>query len=191
MNEFYNELKSEGFPVELVGIGRDSHINFLSNWTSGNDASVCADEYPFQVWNDWGASQRDLFVIGFDGSLVLHENITSGIPDNLEELLYSLHIGNEQINPEKFRLYQNYPNPFNPSTNISYEINNIENITIVIYDLKGNYINTIVNMKQEPGLHSFNWYGDNIHGKLVSAGIYIYSLSNGTHRQSKKMILLK
>ncbi len=86
----YDNLKSEGLPVELIGIGKDTHISGSTNWTDDNDASVCADESPFQIWTDWGASQRDLYVLDFDGSLVLHQNVSSGLPDNLENLLYSL-----------------------------------------------------------------------------------------------------
>ena len=42
------------------------------------------------VWNDWGASQRDLYVLDMNGELVLHQNITSGLPDNLETMVIDL-----------------------------------------------------------------------------------------------------
>ena len=76
--------------MQLIGIGKSSQINYASAWTDNNDASVCADPSPFATWSDWGASQRDLFVIDMNGEVVLHQNITSGVPDNLEELILSL-----------------------------------------------------------------------------------------------------
>ena len=90
MNDIYDELKGQDLPIELVGIGKDSHISYSDNWTSGNHAPVCADESPFSTWSGWGASQRDLFVLNLEGNIALHQNISSGIPDGLEDLILDL-----------------------------------------------------------------------------------------------------
>jgi len=66
--------------VKLIGVGKSQHMSTLGNWTNGNDASVCADQSGFAgyaTWNDWGASQRDLYVLDHEGNEVFHENITS------------------------------------------------------------------------------------------------------------------
>ncbi len=76
--------------MQLIGIGKSSQINYASAWTDNNDASVCADPSPFATWNDWGASQRDLFIVDMNGEVALHQNITSGIPNNLEETILGL-----------------------------------------------------------------------------------------------------
>ena len=73
-----------------MGIGKDSHLSSLNNWIGSNSFPVCADESPFNVWIDWGAGQRDMFVTDLSGNVVLQQNITSGIPDNLESILVSL-----------------------------------------------------------------------------------------------------
>ena len=68
-------------------------MSFLDNWTDGHDASVCADQSGFAgyaAWNEWGASQRDLFVLDYEGNVVFHENVTGGIPSNLELLVIDL-----------------------------------------------------------------------------------------------------
>jgi len=80
----------EDLPVQLVGVGKNSHLSYLGNWASDNDASICADSSPFPVWGEWGASQRDLFILNHEGEVVFHENISSGIPSNLESLVLSL-----------------------------------------------------------------------------------------------------
>ena len=60
------------------------------NWTSNNNSPVCMDNSSENVWIDWGASQRDLYVLDMNGELVLHQNITSGLPDNLETMVIDL-----------------------------------------------------------------------------------------------------
>ena len=73
-----------------MGIGKDTHIGYVDNWTDNNDAAVCADGSPFNVWSDWNASQRDLFILDMNGDLVFHQNITSGVPDDLDDIIIDL-----------------------------------------------------------------------------------------------------
>jgi hypothetical protein len=91
---------------------------------------------------------------------------------------------------EKF-LMINYPNPFNPSTEILYKIPKDDYISIVIFNVKGNKIMSLVDDYQSAGEYSIHWNGKNEQGESVSAGMYIYSLQAGSYRQTKKMILLK
>ena len=65
-------------------------MSSLGNWTNSNDAPVCADTSPFLVWSDWGVSQRDLVVLDHQGNVVLDQNISSGIPTNLESIVEDL-----------------------------------------------------------------------------------------------------
>ena len=92
LNDFYQELIVNGFgeKVKLFGIGKDSHLNQLDNWTNQNNGIVNADSSPFNVWNNWDASQRDLYILGADGNLQYHQNITSGINSSVYDLIYEL-----------------------------------------------------------------------------------------------------
>mgnify|MGYP001190854019 FL=1 len=65
-------------------------MSYSTNWTDNNNSPVCAEESPFLTWTDWGASQRDLFVLDQFGNVVLEQNITSGLPNNLQELVTDL-----------------------------------------------------------------------------------------------------
>ena len=76
--------------VSLVGIGKLQHISAVSNWTDGSNASVCVDGSENNVWNGWAASQRDLFVLDHIGNVVLEQNVTVGLPGDLEELIIQL-----------------------------------------------------------------------------------------------------
>ena len=51
---------------------------------------MCADDSPYPIWSEWGASQRDLFVLDHDGNIVFHENVTGGIPSDLSDLIIDL-----------------------------------------------------------------------------------------------------
>ena len=87
----YENLVSIGYDqVKLIGVGKSQHMSSLGNWTNGNDAPVCADTSPYPIWSEWGAAQRDLFVLDHTGNAVFHENVTGGIPNNLESLVIEL-----------------------------------------------------------------------------------------------------
>ena len=193
LNELYDDLELSNISIALVGIGKDSHINSVSNWTEDNSAPVCADPAPFQVWEDWGAYQRDLFITDFNGELVYRENITSGIPDSLENFIISLNqlSISEGIIPKNISLYQNFPNPFNPTTNIKYQINKPANIKLTVYNLKGEVIRNLISKNEKAGFNVISWNGEDNHGAKVSSGTYIYTIKTSEFFDSKKMILLK
>ncbi len=94
--------------------------------------------------------------------------------------------------PSQFKLEQNYPNPFNPTTVIDYSIPVVDanfvsiKIKLVVFDILGREVVTLVNKEQKPGNYKVNFDAS----KLAS-GIYIYQLRSGVSINSKKMILLK
>tara|TARA_B110000263_G_scaffold241983_1_gene246898 strand:- start:657 stop:2093 length:1437 start_codon:yes stop_codon:yes gene_type:complete len=93
--------------------------------------------------------------------------------------------------PTEFALRQNYPNPFNPSTQIQYALPEETRVTISIYDLMGRKVRTLVNDVQDAGYRSVMWNATNDMGRLVSAGVYIYSIQAGDFIQNRKMVLMK
>ena len=95
------------------------------------------------------------------------------------------------IIPESYVLHQNYPNPFNPITTLNYDLPKDNHVTLTISDLNGREINRIVNTNQSAGHKSIQWNATDMHGKPVSAGVYIYQIRAGTFMQTKKMVLLK
>ena len=90
-------------------------------------------------------------------------------------------------------LIGNYPNPFKPSTTISFELNteNTEDTELIVYNLKGQKVKTLMNEKLEAGKHIIIWDGTDQTNKPVSSGIYFYKLTAGSIMQTKKMILIK
>jgi len=95
--------------------------------------------------------------------------------------------------PGDFALSQNYPNPFNPSTEISYTIpsGRSVNTRLVVYNLLGREVTTLVDMVQAPGTYTASWNGTNNGGKKVSSGMYLYRLTHGDRSETRKMVLVK
>jgi hypothetical protein len=102
-----------------------------------------------------------------------------------------LDVKNEVTNPIKFKLNQNHPNPFNPTTSIIYEISKESNVCVVIYDLVGKEIRTLLNEYKQIGQHTISWDGKDNFGQSISGGIYFYKLQAGDFIQTRKMVLLK
>ena len=97
----------------------------------------------------------------------------------------------ETILPERFTLHQNYPNPFNPVTALRYDLPKNSLVTIIIYDMLGRDVKTLINQTQDAGYRSVIWDATNDYGKPVSAGIYLYQIQAGEYISTKKMVLLK
>ncbi|HNX00904.1 MAG TPA: M28 family peptidase [Candidatus Cloacimonadota bacterium] len=88
-------------------------------------------------------------------------------------------------------LHQNYPNPFNPETMINYVIAKPSNVTLFIYNVKGQKVRALVNEYQANGHHQIKWNGEDDNGKTVSSGVYFYRLDTGIGKLTRKMIMLK
>lgn len=87
---------------------------------------------------------------------------------------------------DDYLLNQNYPNPFNSSTRITFEIPVEANVSIVLYDILGRKVETLIDEYKTIGKYEVEFTADNI-----ASGIYFYTLRSGNFTQTRKMILLK
>jgi len=99
--------------------------------------------------------------------------------------------GTGEVLPEAFGLDQSYPNPFNPSTTIRYGLPEASNVSLVVYNILGQQVRTLVNGAQGPGYHSVVWDGRDEAGRVAATGVYIYRLQAGAFVQVKKMLFAK
>ena len=97
----------------------------------------------------------------------------------------------EEPAPEAFGLEQSYPNPFNPATTIRYALPEAANVSLVVYNLLGQQVRTLVSGAQGPGYHSVVWDGRDEAGRVAATGVYIYRLQAGGFVQVKKMLFAK
>ena len=100
--------------------------------------------------------------------------------------------------PNKFELAQNIPNPFNPVTNILVSLKEDATISLKVFNLLGEEINSIaMNQPMNKGNHRFLWSGKSDNGNPLPSGIYLYRLEvlsnngNPVYQNTKKMILMK
>ncbi len=99
--------------------------------------------------------------------------------------------------PVTYALDQNYPNPFNPSTVIGYQLPVTSNVKLVVYDLLGREVKTLVNEQNVSGAFRVTWNGENSYGHRVASGVYFYRLTAAANGKGasftsvRKMILLK
>ncbi len=99
-------------------------------------------------------------------------------PDAVEQI--------KDIIPDKFKLEQNYPNPFNPTTKIRYSIPKNSFVTLKVFNLLGEEIETLVNSEQSAGV-----YEATFDASKLSSGIYFYTLQTKNFNLTKKMILIR
>ncbi len=89
-------------------------------------------------------------------------------------------------------LHQNYPNPFNPSTTISFSLESASEVSLQIYNLKGQLVKTLCSKQSFlPGRHELSWNGLDENQRSISSGLYLYRLSSRGSTQVKKMLLTK
>lgn len=93
--------------------------------------------------------------------------------------------------PETFRLNQNYPNPFNPATTIRFDIPKAADVKIIVYDILGNEIRTIVDRKLAPGRYSETWNGRDNNDQPVTSGVYFVRMQAGDFVTARKIALVK
>ena len=100
-------------------------------------------------------------------------------------------VGDDDALPNSFRIYPNYPNPFNSTTKIDYQLPKKTNVQLVIFDILGRSVITLVDDILNPGYKTITWNGIDAFGNNVSAGMYFYMIQTGKNREVKKMVLLK
>jgi flagellar hook assembly protein FlgD len=93
--------------------------------------------------------------------------------------------------PSSFELGANHPNPFNPSTTITYALPRAVEVKLVIFDLMGRRVRTLVEQTQPAGRYAVIWDGRNEHGEPVASGTFIYQLHAGSFVQNRKMALVR
>ena len=96
-----------------------------------------------------------------------------------------------QVLPKDFSLAQNYPNPFNPTTTVSYALPTNAFVKLVVYNILGQKVKTLVDEEQTAGFRQVVWNGQNDRGETVGSGIYFYRIQAGSFTKTAKMSLLK
>jgi len=162
--------------------------------TLSNNGTIATIKYNSSGSVMW----KEVYIGAYAFDILVDENINIYLTGyglgGMVTLKYSQPIGIQSISseiPGTFKLFQNYPNPFNPTTKIKFSLPNPSKggaleIKLIVYDLPGRVIATLVNENLKPGEYETEWNASNF-----ASGVYFYQLQAGTFRESKKMLLIK
>jgi len=197
-------------PVELVdflAIAGDGIVTL--NWFTESEL----DNLGFNIYRNTNANDQfskinDQLIPGAGNSSSKHEyeyvdnDVKNGITYwyKLEDVDFG---GNTKLNgpvsatpvergvSKAFRLYPNYPNPFNPVTTISYDLPEDGYVELVIYNMLGEKVVTLIRSNQAAGSYMLNWDGTNQNGELVTSGLYFLKIASGKYLCTNKMIFIR
>ena len=115
---------------------------------------------------------------------------TTGAAGYFALSLQALSGGRDVALPVDFALGQNYPNPFNPSTLIPYQLPVAAHVRLEVFNMLGQRLVRLVDSERSAGAHTALWDGTDAAGRAVGAGVYIYRLSSGGMKVSRRMVLI-
>ncbi len=166
------------FPVRLVinqGGAVESVTALTSNATTayGFDAAdINGDFISDFVFSDQSNSQDNLW-------LFIAGDVT-GVAQPTDE-----------TNPNSFTILRNYPNPFNPQTTIRYELETEGHVSLIIYDIKGRTVRTLLDSQKPAGIHEVKWDSANDEGQTSPSGFYLVVLNTNGAKHGHKMLLIR
>jgi len=174
--------------------------------------SITPNVYTLEIWNSSSSQHMhnyavDLSTYADSAMIIFHSGFM--VPDSNQngkvhglfavtpsgkilEFSSLVAIGEEDLSiPKTFDISQNYPNPFNPTTNIKYQLPEAADVSLVIYNILGQKVRTLVNNRVNAGFHTVEWDGRNDAGVKISTGVYIYRFQAADFIKTKKMVLMK
>ncbi len=187
---------------DLVQVGVDVYRIYTNGIAPLNDdLSINSDSiigefpglYSVSVHNDniyFGSTDYmapdNVYVTDADGTII-SEYTVGALPGSFAFYEYNVESVNQDVSPTTFTLMANYPNPFNPSTHIIFSIEKQTMATLMIYDIHGAFIESLIDNKIfDTGLHTINW-----NANYLSSGIYFAVLNIEGKIQMQKMSLIK
>ncbi len=178
-----NRAKDTPFIIEHAGnsdtIRIDQSVNG-SSWQMIGSFVFSADQSEKIIISDDAIGTASTYVVADAIKIVSYDPTITSIKEEGDNL-----IANE------FKLFNNYPNPFNPTTKIKYQVPSIvkskmSNVKIIVYDILGNEIATLVNESKTQGTYEVEF-----NARGLSSGIYFSKLSINGNNFLRKMVLMK
>ncbi len=159
---------------------------FISSLPEGSELELVA-------WDGAKSSANSIPIKLYDQANDTYVHCSSFIKDTSDHYLIKTGstFDDTEVPPTLTLGIRNYPNPFNPSTTISYSVPDNGDVTITIYNAKGQLVNTLVNEYKNKGNYQVIWNGRDIKGNSVASGLYFTRLVSGGETVKNKMLLMK
>jgi hypothetical protein len=164
----------------------DGSILGIAAWqdnenTTTTDGFKPGEEMKFVLYSKGAGEEKELYVNCISGDSRFGES-----PYTIVDLKVTT-----ASTPSSFTLEQNFPNPFNPTTTIRYTLTEDAAIKLIVYNLLGQEVKTLVNSYQKKGEYTVAWNATDMKGNPVSNGVYFYRLFANNYSETKKMVLMK
>ncbi len=190
-NTLYFKFKDYGKPIMLAEFASVENGGTKSQWINEAYLTRLKFGYPkikaatwFHISKLEGGITTDWRINSSASSLAAYQNAIAD-PYFLAAVP-TTDVEDEKVIPKYFALEQNYPNPFNPSTKIKFSLPQSGNVKLIVYNIFGEKVKTLVQSYLEAGIHETDFTGDEL-----SSGVYLYALQFDGMQEMKKMILQK
>jgi len=207
INALYLEISYDSYTLSPQNIIMNSNLFINNEFQSIENLNVSDNKIRFILWLNNDAihvskddmlgeiifdsqnieNQTELY---FEAFYINEEMKAGGFMVHNEygnnEIMDGLTLKNELSIPKDLKLDQNYPNPFNPSTMIKWEMAYDGNVSLDIFDIKGNFVKNLFNGYKQPGYYEVYWQADN-----KPSGLYFYRITLNNEVLQKKMLLIK
>jgi hypothetical protein len=177
----------EDYPSQALMVNDTLHIMYVQDRDAGGVVMTAPQE---GIWTEneviYQKVPADLIQPGppYVSNFYFHVGPAGGV--QVEEPLRT-----GDLIPEEYALHQNYPNPFNAVTEICYQIAQAGRITVKIFNPLGQEVRTLVDGRQEVGVHSVHWDGLNDAGQEAASGSYFCRMEGERYQQVIKLVLLR
>ena len=185
INEY--ELVVETAPPNLVEITGSGWYQKNSEITIGEapqNITIGDSTYEFIKWELDNISQEGPFLI------IIMDSTHTAIA-KYRAFPVRVHYENPSILIDRYYLYQNYPNPFNPTTQINVDLPKASDVTIEIYNLRGQKVRTLVDGLKDAGSHSIQFDATDDEGNKLPTGIYLYMFRTNEYQEIRKLTIMK
>ncbi len=191
-NLTYHENTFWWFPPSFLAVVYEECTNQIFYWQYDFNNETFIDSLILNRWDD-SCLFEETYLLHTNYSFWLKGLLSDGsLSEPTNVVSWPTNVNNEDNNVPNFvQLQDNYPNPFNPETTICYNLAKDQQVTLVIYNIKGQKVKTLVNNHQDAGNHNIVWSARDDNNKSVASGIYFYQLRSEDYVSTNKMILLK
>ncbi|MBD3342153.1 MAG: T9SS type A sorting domain-containing protein, partial [Candidatus Lokiarchaeota archaeon] len=191
--QFYNYDHLDENKRDFIYAENTDRENNKYHYIVTNRSSTTSDSGTFDCteFRDSTMIEIRAWVEDFNGNSSYTDKQKYWIGIEPEDTTQALGTDNIQNIPDSFVLFNNYPNPFNSQTVIRYQMAEDAHVLIIIFNIRGQRIKTLVNCHQSAGYYSYRWDGRDDREQKIESGVYFCLMKCNNYNETKKLLYLR